>query len=262
MIQQTLKELGFGEKETEVYLELLRRGRATPAAIARATGITRPTVYNISKDLMKKGVVAEDLGGASLYLIALPPKSLYTLIEKQKRDMDKNETLIKQAVNEISDLPMNTQFAVPRIRFIEELNLKEFLYRNVDAWNKSAHKSDSVFWGFQDHTFVDQYKEWILHWYTLESSKMLKVRLLTNQSEAEKRMERLTPTQRTQREIRFCKKNLQFTATTWIAGDYLIMIYTRERPFYLIEIHNPMFAHNTREVFKNLWEDIDNLDNG
>lgn len=56
------------------------------------------------------------------------------------------------------------------------------------------------------------------------------------------------------RETLFWKAN--FSSSFWIAGDFIIMIYTQNRPFYLIEIYNPVMAHNLREVFKNLWKEI------
>ena len=48
-----------------------------------------------------------------------------------------------------------------------------------------------------------------------------------------------------------------FTANTWICGNYLIMIVANQHPFYLIEIHDQMIAHNTREIFKKLWLELD-----
>lgn len=44
-----------------------------------------------------------------------------------------------------------------------------------------------------------------------------------------------------------------FTATTWICGDSQIMISTRQHPFYLVEIHDKTMAHNTKEIFRKLW---------
>jgi hypothetical protein len=79
------------------------------------------------------------------------------------------------------------------------------------------------------------------------------VKLLSNESNVEKKM---AVKKLNQREIRFWKKDADFTASLWVIGEYIVMIYTRERPFYLIEIHNSVLAHNTREVFKNLWKEI------
>ena len=57
----------------------------------------------------------------------------------------------------------------------------------------------------------------------------------------------------TRRQIRFWEGDSDFTGTLWMVGDYIIMIQTVERPFYLVEIHDAVLAHNMREVFKKLW---------
>jgi hypothetical protein len=46
----------------------------------------------------------------------------------------------------------------------------------------------------------------------------------------------------------------EFTATQAVLGDYVIYAMTDEKPFYMIEIHDRVMAHNFRQVFKLLWE--------
>jgi len=36
------------------------------------------------------------------------------------------------------------------------------------------------------------------------------------------------------------------------------MIYTKDKPFYLIEISNYVLAQNMREVFKHIWDEVEN----
>lgn len=256
MIQETLKELGFNEKEVEIYLEVLKLGRATPARIAKNTGINRTTIYSASKGLIKRGVLAEDIGNKYTYLVALPPDNLRTVIEQQKKRLSKEEKLIDKALAELTDLPFNTQFSIPKIRFIEELDLENFLYKRTDDWNKSIKQNDGIWWGFQDHTFIDYYKKWTLdYWTKFKSSENISEKVLTNQAEIEKQM---ISKSITGRETVFWNRSTNFTSSFWIGGDYIIMIYTQNRPFYLIEIYNPVMAYNLREVFKNLWEEIKN----
>jgi hypothetical protein len=47
---------------------------------------------------------------------------------------------------------------------------------------------------------------------------------------------------------------MDLTSATWVNGDYIIMITTRQRPHYLVQIHDKTLAHNMREMFKNIWE--------
>lgn len=254
MIQEILKKIGFNDKEIEIYLEALRLGRSTPTRISKNTGINRTTVYSVAKSLLRKGVLTEDIGQKYIYLVALPPEQLSSLLEKKKRAIKEEEGLINQAIDELAKLPTNDQYSIPKIRFVEESDLEDYLYRKTDDWNLSCTKFNSTWWGFQDHTFVDHYKKWIDdYWNKIPSSRNISLKMFSNPSETEKMM---VEKNIVSREINFWGTGKNFTSSFWIIGDYIVMIYTQNRPFYLIEIYNPVMAHNLREVFKNLWEEI------
>ncbi len=51
---------------------------------------------------------------------------------------------------------------------------------------------------------------------------------------------------------------LPFKSSTWIAGDYIIMCVTNERPYYMIEIYNPVLAEDMVKVFQELWAQATN----
>src|SRR3989338_866901 len=254
MIQEILKKLGFNDKEAEIYIEVLKLGRATPARISKSTGINRTTIYSSYKKLVKKGVLVEDLGHKYTYLIALPPENLRGILKQKKKRLEEKEKLIDQALVEISNFPTNSEFSIPKIRFIEEMDLEDCLYKRTEEWNKSIKQHDGTWWGFQDHTFIEHYKKWTIdYWSKFKSSQNIKEKVLTNKTETEKQMKAKMISGR---ETMFWNKSDNFSSFFWIGGDYIIMIYTQNRPFYLIEIYNPVMAHNLREVFRNLWKEI------
>jgi sugar-specific transcriptional regulator TrmB len=253
MVQETLQKLGFNEKEAEIYLEILKLGRATPARIAQNTGINRTTVYSSYKSLLQKKVIVEDIGHKFTYLVALPPENLEALLEKQKRQLREDEQLVKQAMAELSELPKNTQYSVPKIRFVEEQDLEDFFYKRSDEWNKNVKQHDSTWWGFQDHTLIEHYKKWVDdYWHKMPSTKGILEKVISNRSDVEEEMAKKNLNQR---EIAFWK-TASFSSSFWVGGDYIIMVYTQNRPFYLIEIHNPVMAENLRQLFKNLWQEL------
>lgn len=257
MIEQTLEQLGFNQKETLVFIEVYKRGKTTPGIIARTTGINRGTVYSIIKTLIKKGVFVEDLAGKPLSVSTIPVKELSVLAEREQKVLQQKRSLVNQAIEELGMLRSNVQYSIPIIRFVEEENIDTFLSGQGTKWAQSAVKTDNIWWGFQDHTFVENYKDWMTEWEKKRESdgyKNLQLHLLSNSSEVEKGIGK---EEFVKRHIRFWKEDFNFTATQWIAGDYLIMIYTREKPFYAIEIFNPVLAENFREVFKNIWSGLE-----
>jgi hypothetical protein len=58
-----------------------------------------------------------------------------------------------------------------------------------------------------------------------------------------------------QRVMKFWDNN-DFTASTWINGDYLVLIQTQKKPFYLVQIYDKLMAYNMREIFKTLWKTV------
>lgn len=252
-VHETLGKIGLNEKEIKVYTTLLKTGRLTPAGISRITKINRATVYNISRSLVGKGFVSEDLGGKTLYLSPVPPESLHKITERSKRELEEKDKLLKKAISELSLMAASKTYPIPKIRFVGEGDLEEFLYDNFIKWNDELMRTDGTWWGFQDHSIIDYYREWIEWIIGLKEyhNPKIKARLLSNASPTEQKLEKKVP--RSKRDIRLVP-GMNFTSTIWVVGDYLIMVSTREHPYYLVEIHDNTLAHNMRETFKKLWE--------
>jgi len=244
-----LQQLDLKPKEIKVYMAVLEREKATPAEIARVTKINRPTVYSIAKKLVSRGLLVEDLGSKTLYLSAAPPEELTKLIKKEEEEFQAKTKLIEELSHQIATAKAGTAYPVPKIRFVEEQGVEKHLYARAEAWTESVLHNDGYWWGFQDYSFLENYQSWI-DWYWKTMPKETRLRLLSNQSPLETKV----GPKYERREIKAWNKSENFTATTWIAGDYIIIIVTNQKPFYLVEIHDKTMAHNFREVFKNLWE--------
>lgn len=250
-IQQTLGKLGLNDKEVRVYLALLRYGKAKPSVLAKLTKLNRATLYHLAKSLVSKGIIAEDMSGKVLQFVALPARNLDKILEPAKRELKEKESLIKQAISGLKMITAEKSYPVPKIRFIEENNLEKFLFDNLVKWQKEIIATDGIWWGFQDHSFVENYFKWIeATWKTKESlHEGYKAQVFTNDSVVERKLKgRYQP----KRGIRFLL-DTNFTATVWICGSYLVMISTHQHPFYLVEIHDEMIAVNMREILKKLW---------
>lgn len=246
-----LKNLGLNDKETALYLALLKRGRATPGQLAKMTRINRATVYTVARSLQGKGLVGEDLAGKTLHLVALPIAHMRQSIEREKRELDMRADQIDEAVREFSLVSSKEEYLVPKMRFVPDYELKDFLFANMRKWQQSALSKDGVWWGFQDHTFVEHYEEWIhATWETPEAKAGCKGHVVSNISEAEQKLLKKYPKEA--RNVRTIK-DMRFQSTLWVAGDYVVMVMTHQRPHYLYEIHDPLLAANLREVCKTLW---------
>ena len=253
MIEQYLQQLGFGDKEILVYLCIVEHGKLSAAAIARITGINRTTVYSTTKELINKRLIQEDLGGANRYYTALPFEDLRELYKKEESEIASKKAAAEEAILQLQSLPKSKQYSVPKIRFIDERHMKDFLFKQLPVWIESAKKSDRNWWGFQDASLLEEYADWIeYHWKIFPED--FGTKLLTNKKPSEKQMAKKIADER--REVKYWDKTVDFSATNVVLGDYVIFVVTNQHPHYLVETHDAVMAKNLREMFKGLWEKI------
>ena len=250
MDHKLLADLGLSNAEAALYMAVVKTGAIAPAALAKAAGVKRTTAYSIARSLVEKGILTEDATHRPRSFVPASPEQVLSLIDGEKRRLKDRENIYKNLANELSNVSAEKSYPVPTVRFIEEGKLMDFLHSQAPVWDKSILESgEPTWWGFQDHTFVEQYGSWI-NWYWNQAPEDIDLKLLSNRAEAEvKFAQTVTP----RRVIKFWGEATDFLSTTWAIGDYLIMINTRQKPFYLVEIHDKLMAHDQREVFKNLW---------
>ena len=252
MLEKVLSELGLGEKEQAVYKLILEHGKIAPALLARLAGIKRTTVYSVANELVDKGLIIEDWGGKILYYIPSRENELEKIITKEKEKSKSKESSIRELQEILKSIPESKTYSVPKIRFIDEADLEKYLYEATPRWHESMLTTDATWWGFQDHTFVEKFEKWI-DWSWEKAPKPIKLKLLTNESDIEEKMKSKKYSEK--RALKFWHKN-EFTGTQWIIGSYIVLVMTKQRPYYLVEIHDSVMAHNMREVFKNIWKTL------
>jgi len=252
MLESLLKQFGLSENETIIFLCLYDNKKINAARIAKLTTINRATVYTVLRELVKKGLAVEDLAGASMrYYSPMTIKGLNVLIEKQEKELNQKKLLLKEIVQGLENLPTQKPFSIPKIRFVDQLHLKEFLVNESEKWLKSGESIDSTWWGFQDPSLVEEYPEWPKYFFSNFPGKT-KLKIITNKKPAETKMKK---SYSDRSEVKYISDE-KFSATNVVIGDYILMIVTSQHPHYLIEIHDKVMAHNMREMAKKLWEKI------
>ena len=96
MLNLELRQLGVKEKEVSVYLAAFEVGFTSVQNSAKHAGLSRPTVYEIIKGLIEKGLMREvkrkgAVQGERTYFAAESPDALLGLLRVQKREIDEKE---------------------------------------------------------------------------------------------------------------------------------------------------------------------------
>lgn len=252
-LPETLEKLGLTAHESKVYVALLQHGQATPALLGKLTELNRTTVYGICKNLWKRGVVHHELG-AKTVVFSAEPEGLRHLVEHETKALDEKKSLVQKTIAELGKIALSASYALPRVSFVPQERLERHLYKMTPTWNASALQRDKSWWGFQDYTFVEHYWKWINEFWNEPTTKKLQAtNMITNRAPIEEKMEALAYPKRS---VKFWDDASDFTASLWIAGDYLIFSATREQPHYLLEICDAPLAHNARAVLKQLWKTL------
>lgn len=253
MDKSLLELFGLNEKEISIYKAVLTNSSITPLALGKVTGVKRTTAYSIARGLVEKGLLVEDTTRRPRTFVPANPEQVRALINDDKKRLAKREESLKSLANELEKLGAKKSYTVPTVRFIEESKIESFLKQRSSIWDANLVATDTTWWGFQDHTFVEHYGGWI-QWYWKQAFEVIDLKLLSNRSPVELKFSAAAnPEQSRRRQIKFWGEATNFLSTSWAIGDYLVMINTRTRPFYLVEIHDKLMAHDQREVFRNLW---------
>lgn len=254
MFEQKLKEMGLTEKEVAVFLCVLQYQKIRPTRVALLTKINRPTVYSVAKELIAKGLIAEDDAEKTAYLVSLGERAIENIVKSEEQALEDKKSKLPELLEALRQVPKRGQYSIPKIRFIDESSLRKFLIDQSLTWAQSALAHDKTWWGFQDHTLLETYQDWADYFWT-HFSKDIRLNLLTNKEPVEtEHMSRKSYAR--QRHIKYWSESAEFSATHVVVGEYILMIMTREHPHYLIEIHDRVMADNLREMFKAIWEMI------
>ena len=250
MDEKLLTQLNLNTSEIAVYRAVLHAGQLPPTALAKAAGIKRTTAYSVARSLLEKGIIVEDATRRPILFRPATPDQVLALIEVDKKRLVTREDSLQKLADELSKLSLGKTYSVPTVRFIEENKMKDFYYKHMPVWDASMLATkETTWWGFQDHTFVEEFSSWITDYWN-QAPETIDLKLLSNRAEAEVKF---APSVTPRWAIKFWGEATNFLSTTWVIGDYLVMINTRTRPFYVVEIHDKLIAHDQREVFRNLW---------
>lgn len=114
VLEQALEALGFTAPVKAVYVNLVEYGRASARVLAARLGMTRTSVYDQLKVLIKKGLVVErDIDGKAEFAIH-DIADLGRLLEREEKHLNERRVAFEREQNRLA---VRTQSVEPKIRF-------------------------------------------------------------------------------------------------------------------------------------------------
>ncbi|MBL8030800.1 MAG: hypothetical protein JNK33_00530 [Candidatus Doudnabacteria bacterium] len=249
MISEILLKLGLSEKEVRVYLALLEHGRLTASELARKTKIKRPTMYVILQALTVKHLIAKEPGKKVEVFIPMPPDSLKSLFTQEERELHKKKELAARATLELSQYGSNAVFSIPKVTFVPEEDMNEYLYANTPKWNESMLKYDGILWGFTTPSYVKVLAEYV-DWWSEKTIGLIDLKLFSAPDDDQYAFSKKYK----HREMKVWPGKNMFNTSLTVQGDFVVMEHTEVKPYYIIDVYDKVLAENLREMFQVLWK--------
>ncbi len=149
----SLGHIGLTDKESKVYLALLKFGEASVGDIAEEAGIKRPTTYLILDELRKKGLVMKIPHAKKSIYQAKTPDELY---EQTLSNINQFEKILPK-LRSINPSKKN----IKTLYFEGAGGIKDALYYRLDELKNSVNEG---FWAKDDGTIpkpiMDLFHKW------------------------------------------------------------------------------------------------------
>jgi sugar-specific transcriptional regulator TrmB len=84
-MEKILQELGLNNKESKIYLELLKEKSQTASRLAKLTNLNRTTAYLELENLIRLGLSNYTIKNSKRYYQPAPPKKLIEILETKKK---------------------------------------------------------------------------------------------------------------------------------------------------------------------------------
>jgi len=118
MVEKTLNKLGLNDKETRVYLALLKLGSAPVRNIAREANINRTTTHEILHTLIDEGLVSFVDKSKHRYFSAESPEHLLTAITTRRNRLDRIQKDVESILPELKSLYEKSE-SKPKAKYFE-----------------------------------------------------------------------------------------------------------------------------------------------
>jgi len=250
VLNEHFEKLGLSDKERSVYMTLAELGKTSASKIAQETSIPRATVYSVLSSLGEQGLTAAENVSTGTLFSPAKASAFTRLIERRRQQLDEQAETAKELERLLAPFIATSEVDAPRFLVLEgKKNIENMLYENLEQWRESMRVAgDHTLWGFQDNSIVEEFERWHRHMWKTRSNEE-RIHLFTNEPEKDIGMQHNVPK-------RIAKKlpvAMDFKSSTWLYGDYLIIISTWKKPQYAVQLKDKVFASNFRTLFKLMW---------
>lgn len=116
-----LKKLGLSDKDSRVYLALLKLGPSSVRRVATEARINRGTTYDVLRELIDKGLVTYFHTGRTKRFVAEDPSKLQDIISRRQKELTQLSAKVDESIPELRSIFLGAE-EKPRVKYYEGEN--------------------------------------------------------------------------------------------------------------------------------------------
>ena len=238
-----LKDAGFTQGESRVYVSVLSLGESKVGAIIKKSGISRSKVYDILDRLLSRGVISKIERGGIMVFQALPPKTLLHIIKDKEKMLREEEKKLKEILPKLISLQPKEGVEVAvyhgynGFKTVINQTIKEL--RNKDVYEVMGIGKTT-----------DAMRHYARKIYEAQKKKKFLARSIFDESGMHKIEERKSSLHK----VRVLPNGWETPALFTIYGDKVGIHMGNEKNIISINIKNAEIAKSFRATFKAMWE--------
>lgn len=245
-LQTALENMGLSDKESVVYLALLKIGTAKASAIATAADLNRTTAYDILRHLTRKGVVIKFTKNKTAFYSIPDPRSLVTHLDHQKLkfadEIEHKKEQLNSLLPELISLA-HTGNTKPKVRFYEgSKGIRE-------AYEDTLSATPPIFAYADISSINEELSDYFPNYLERRIKQKIHARAIVPDTLAWRELAKHN--REHLREVRFLPKGANYTPEINIYDNKMLMVSWREKIAIIIE--SKELADLQRLIFEQLW---------
>lgn len=233
-----LREIGFNQKEAEVYLKLLELGPSLASSLARHTSIKRTSIYDVLNSLISKSLVVSFLQGAHTYFAVDDVNKLYY------QELKKSQ-MAEKLVGELSDI----ESLQPGVQV--SYYRGQFGYRQMYEHILTLKPAELIGWMNLDNFYKGIDSEYEEAWTEERIRSGIKVKLILQESPLTIAFQEKDSVSNRQTKL-IKAADFKFGTSCLIYDNYITM-FDAMNEFSGVRIKNPNLANTHRQIFEMNW---------
>ena len=230
---EKLQRIGLSDKESHIYLALVKLGESAANELAKQTSSNRTVTYNILQQLIEKGLVSYIKKLSKRFYFISDPKSLLV-------DLKEKEILANDLIKEIKKIKKPKEISYKNVEIYEGKEGLKLMFEDIrKAKNLRVLNATGLAFEYLKYSAKHIAKE-------IESWG--KTRVIAVQSLRKTRLAKFKKIK-----FKYLPKEAENYATTFIFDDKVIIQVLKDEPF-LIKIENKEIFDGYAKNFDVLWK--------